>query len=90
MKRFIITVLVATVLHAIACILAPPFEFAPTRPACFFYATISGLVGFPIVLALVLLPLRAGLRRFVPQATQHAHAILAGMLLYTLRASIIL
>jgi hypothetical protein len=36
--RFIITVLVATLLHAVACILLPPFEFAATRPACFFFA----------------------------------------------------
>jgi hypothetical protein len=90
MKRFIITLLVATMLHAIACILAPPFEFAQTRAACFFYATVSGLIGFPIVFALVLLPLRAGLQRLIPHTTQRTQAILAGMLLYALRASLIL
>src|SRR5690349_12223014 len=90
MKRFTVTVLVATMLHSVACILIPPFEFAQTRAACFFFATISGLVGFPIIFALVLLPLRAGLRRFVPQATERTRAILAGMVLYALKASIIL
>jgi uncharacterized YccA/Bax inhibitor family protein len=90
MKRFVITVLVATLLHAGACILAPPFEFAKTRPACFLYACISGLIGFPVVFALVLVPLRAGLRRIIPEASRQAHAILAGVVLYALRAALIL
>jgi len=90
MKRFIITVLVATMLHAIGCILAPPFEFAHTRPACFFFAFIAGIVGFPIVFAVILLPLRAGLRRFMPHNTQRTHAIVAGIVLYALRAALIL
>jgi hypothetical protein len=90
MKRFIITVSVATMLHAIGCILAPPFEFAPTRLACFFYAFVSGIIGFPIVFAVLLLPLRAGLRRFMPHNTQRAHAIVAGIVLYALRAALIL
>ena len=51
MIRFIISVLVATLLHAVACILVPPFEFAATRPACFFFAFVSGLMAFPILLA---------------------------------------
>lgn len=34
MKRFIITVLVLTVLHAVACIIAPPFEFGRNRTEC--------------------------------------------------------
>jgi len=82
MTRFVITVLVATVLHAVACILIPPFEFAPTRPACFFYAFVSGLFAFPIVFAVFLLPLRAALRRFMPNSTPHAHAIVAGVVLF--------
>src|SRR5215510_15955752 len=47
-RRFIITVLIATVLHAVACILAPPFEFGHSRAECFFYAFVSGLMAFPI------------------------------------------
>ncbi len=90
MKRFIITVLAATILHALACILIPPFEFAPTRPACFFYAFISGLISFPIVFAAVLLPLRGGLRRFMPHATPYTHALLAGLTLFLLVALVIL
>src|SRR5688572_18474544 len=54
MKRFIVAVLVATLLHAVACILVPPFEFAPTRSACFFFAVVSGLMVFPVILALLL------------------------------------
>ena len=90
MKRFVITVLVATVLHAVACILVPPFEFAPTRSACFFYAFVSGLMAFPIMFALLLLPLRAGLRRFMPNSTPRTHAIVAGLLLFALVAVMIL
>jgi hypothetical protein len=48
MRRFISTVLVATVLHAVAFILAPPFEFDRTRVACFFFAFVSGLFGFTV------------------------------------------
>ena len=95
MKRFVITVLVATVLHAVACILVPPFEFAATRPACFFYAFVGGLMSFPIVFAVVLLPLRAGLRRFLPHrsfrtGTTRTHAIVAGLVLFMLVAAMIL
>jgi hypothetical protein len=88
--RFIITVLVATVLHAVACILVPPFEFASTRPACFFWACRSGIVALPILFAVVLLPLRAGLRRFMPGSSRRAQAIVAGLVLYILLASLIL
>src|SRR6185436_9893396 len=90
MRRFIITVLIATVLHAVACIIAPPFEFAPTRSACFFYAFVSGLMAFPIMFALLLLPLRAGLRRFIPNSTPRTHALVAGLLLFALVAVMIL
>jgi hypothetical protein len=84
MRRFAITVLVATVLHAVACILIPPFEFGPSRPAGFFFAFVSGLMVFPIMLAVILLPLRAGLRRFVPNRSESTYAILAGLVLVLL------
>ena len=90
MRRFIITVLVATLFHAVACILVPPFEFAPTRPACFFWAVRSGLVAFPIVFAVLLLPLRMGLRHGLPQRTQQTHAIVAGIALFIVVAAWIL
>jgi len=90
MKRFVITVLVATILHAVACILIPPFEFAPTRPACFFYAFVSGLFAFPIIFAVLLLPLRAGLRRFMPNSTQQTQAFVAGAVVLILVAGMIL
>jgi hypothetical protein len=89
-KRFIITVLVATMLHAIGCILAPPFEFGHGRAECFFLAFVSGIVAFPILFAAVLLPLRAGLRRFMPASTPHVHAFVAFIVLYAARAAIIL
>jgi hypothetical protein len=56
MRRFIITVLIATVLHAVACIIAPPFEFGHNRAECFFFASVSGLLGFPVMFAVVLCP----------------------------------
>src|SRR5262245_36223875 len=90
MRRFVITVLVATVLHAVGCILAPPFEFGHTRAECFFFAFVSGLVAFPILFAAVLLPLRAGLRRFMPAGTARMHAIVAFLVLYAIRAATIL
>jgi hypothetical protein len=86
MRRFVITVLIATVLHAVACILVPPFEFAPTRLACFFWACRSGIVVFPIVFAVLLLPLRAGLRRYMPQSTQQTHAAVAALVLFVVVA----
>src|SRR4051794_28724798 len=90
MTRFLITVLVATVLHAVACILIPPFEFAPTRPACFFYAFVSGLFAFPILFAVLLLPLRAALRRFLPNSTPQIRAVVAGVVLFLLVVGMIL
>lgn len=90
MMRFIITVLVATFFHAVACILIPPFEFAHTRFTCFFWACRSGIVVFPIVFAVLLLPLRAGLRRFLPRRSQQTHTIIAASLLFVLVAAWIL
>ena len=89
-KRFIAAVLVATFVHAVACILVPPFEFAPTRPAGFFLAFVSGLMAFPVLLAVVLLPLRGGLRRLMPRGTPGAHAVAAGLVLVALVAAVIL
>ncbi len=88
-KRFLITVLVATVLHAAACILVPPFEFAPTRAKCFLWACRSGIVAFPIAFAILLLPLRAGLRRLLP-GRGRAQAIAAALALFVLVAARIL
>jgi hypothetical protein len=90
MKRFIITVFIAIMLHAIGCILAPPFEFGHNRAECFFYAFVSGLIAFPILCAVVLEPLRAGLRRFMPASTSRVHAVVAFIVLYSIRAAIIL
>ena len=87
MTRFIITVLIATVLHAVACIIAPPFEFGHNRAECFFFAFVGGLMAFPIMFAVVLLPLRAGLRRFMPASTPHTHAIVAFIVLLAIRAA---
>lgn len=50
----------------------------------------SGVVGFPILFAAVLLPLRAGLRRFMPASTPQVHAVVAFIVLYFIRAAIIL
>jgi hypothetical protein len=87
MKRFIITVLIATVLHAVACIIAPPFEFGHNRAECFFFAFVSGLMVFPIMFAILLLPLRAGMRRFMPASRPHTHVIVAFIALMAVRAA---
>jgi hypothetical protein len=87
MKRFVITVLIATILHAIGCIIAPPFEFGHSRAECFFFAFVSGLIAFPIIFAVLLLPLRAGLRRFMPASTPHARAMVAFLVLLAVRAA---
>src|SRR5262245_20168690 len=81
MRRFIITVLIASLLHAVACIIAPPFEFGHNRAECFFFAFLGGLFGFPIMFAAVLLPLRWWLRRLMPHRMQRAQAIVAGLVL---------
>ena len=87
MRRFIITVLVATVLHAVACIIAPPFEFGHNRTECFFFALSGGLFGFSLLFALVLFPLQWGLRRLIPPHLQRAQAVLAGLVLLGLVAA---
>ena len=90
MLRFIITVLVGTVLHALACIIMPPFEFGHTRLVCFFWDLRSGIVVFPIVFAVLLLPLRTGLRHFMPQSTEQTHAVVAAIVLFVVVATWIL
>ena len=86
MRRFVITVLVATVLHAVACIIAPPFEFGHNRTECFFFALGGGLWGFSLIAALLLWPLQWGLRRLLPQM-RRAQAVLAGLVLLGLVAA---
>jgi len=87
MRRFIITVLIATVLHAVASIIAPSFEFGNKRAECFFFAFLGGLFGFPVMFAVVLLPLRWGLRRLMPHRMQRAQAIVAGLVLLGLETA---
>ena len=89
MRRFLITSMIATALHTIACILVPPYEWGTTRLECFFYAFRSGLISFPILFAVLLLPLRAGLRRVIPH-NQRTHAVAAGLVLMSLVAAMIL
>ena len=80
MRRFIVTVLIATVIHAVALIIAPPFEFGHNRAECFFFGFVAGLMGFPVMFAAVLLPLRWGLRRLLP-GMRRVQAIVAGLML---------
>ena len=87
MKRFIITVLVLTVLHAVACIIAPPFEFGRNRTECFFFALGGGLWGFSLISALVLWPLQRGLRRLMPPEMRRTQAVLGGLVLLGLVAA---
>src|SRR4051812_15990597 len=87
MRRFLITVLLATVLHAVGCIIAPPFEFGHSRAECFVFAFLGGLFGFSAMFAVVLLPLRWGLRRSMPHATPRARAVAAGLVLLGLETA---
>ena len=81
-KRLVIAVLVATVVHAVACIIKRPFEFGDgSRFNTFIFAFVSGLVAFPVVLPVVLLPLAAGVRHFIPHAGERTHALVAAAVL---------
>ena len=80
-RRFIITVLVLTVLHAVGLIIAPPFEFGHNRTECFFFGLGGGLWGFSLIAALVLWPLQWGLRRLIPPHMRRTQAVLAGLVL---------
>ena len=75
MQRFVITILVATLVHAIFLIVAPPYEFGHTRLQCFISAFISGITGFPVLGALILLPSRALVRRLMPQQSQKTQTV---------------
>ena len=86
--RFILTVLIASIFHAVACIIKRPFEFGNlSRLHTFRCALISGLISFPILFAVLLLPLRAAMRRCMPQAAQHVHAVVATLVLLALVAT---
>jgi len=87
MKRFIISVLVATVLHAVELIIAPPFEFGHNRAECFFFGFLGGLWGFSLMFALVLLPLQWALRRCLPPQMRRTQAVLAGLVLFGLETA---
>jgi hypothetical protein len=89
MRRFIITVLVLTIVHAIACIIAPPFEFGRNRTECFFFAFVGGLWAFSVISALVLWPLRWGLRRVMPPQMRRTQALLAGLVLLGLVTALV-
>ena len=83
MRRFIITALIATVLHAVACIIAPPFEFDEQSVSfriCFWRAR------FPRLCLRWLLPLRWGCP-LMSQGMQRAQAIVAGSVLLGLAAA---
>jgi hypothetical protein len=81
-KRVMIAVLVATVVHAVACIIKRPLEFGDgSRFDTFIFAFVSGLVAFPVVLPVVLLPLAAGVRHFIPSAGERTRALVAAAVL---------
>jgi len=85
LKRLIIAVLVGTLVHAVACIIKRPFEFGDlSRVHTLCCAGVSGLLSFPPVFAALLLPLRTGLNRYMPRASQLAHAMVAGLALLAL------
>jgi NADH:ubiquinone oxidoreductase subunit 2 (subunit N) len=79
-ERLIVAVFVGTIIHAVACIIKRPFEFGNgSRLHTFFCAFVSGLMTFPILFAVLLLPLRAILRRYIQQRTKWTHVIIAAL-----------
>jgi len=79
MKRFIITVLVATMVHAVFLIVAPPYEFGNTHLQCFASAFISGIVVFPILGAVVLVPFRALVRRLMRRTSPRTQTVVVAV-----------
>lgn len=87
LKRLIRAVIVGTIFHAIACIIARPLEFGDgSRLHTFSCAFVSGLLTFPILFAVLLLPLQALLRHCLPRSPQWIHGILVGIVLLVVAA----
>jgi cytochrome bd-type quinol oxidase subunit 2 len=87
MPRFFMTVLVGGLLHGVACIIKPPFEFGKDRPTEFFFATISGVLFTSFLVVALFLPLRAALRRSMPRRAPRIHAIMiAGVMVVVVTA----
>src|SRR5689334_16611387 len=86
MKRFIITVLVATMVHALFLIIAPPYEFGNTRLQCFAGAFISGIVVFPILGAVVLLPFRALVHRLMRRSSPKTQTVVVAAVVLSIIA----
>jgi hypothetical protein len=83
MVRFIITVVLGAVFYsaatAIDLVLAPGDD-----NLAILFAPIVGVIFTAIVVTLLLLPVRAVLRRFRPGASQRSHALVAAALLCAL------
>src|SRR6476469_932020 len=86
MKRFIITVLVATMVHAVFLIVAPPYEFGNTHLQCFASAFISGIVVFPILGAVVLVPFRALVRGLMRRTLPRTQTVVVAALVLSIIA----
>jgi hypothetical protein len=87
LKRLVLAVLAATVFHAVACIIKRPLEFGDrARLPTFLCAFVSGLISFPFVFAALLLPLRAGLRRYLPRSAQRTRGVVTLLVLLALVA----
>jgi hypothetical protein len=86
MKRFFITVLVATMVHAVFLVIAPPYEFGNTRLQCFASAFISGIVIFPILGAVVLVPFRAIVRRLMRRTSPRSQTVVVAAIVLSIIA----
>ena len=79
MRRFFITVVAGALVYTAGSVITPQEDSLAV-----VFAPIVGSIFTAIAIAVLLLPLRAGLRAFIPQSTPWAHAIVAACVLLAL------
>jgi hypothetical protein len=79
MRRFFITVAVGALVYTAGSFITPQED-----SLAIVFAPIAGSIFTAIVIAVLLLPLRAGLRAFMPQSTQRTYGIIAASVLLAL------
>jgi hypothetical protein len=83
MLRFTITVVVGTLFYSAATVVNQILAPGDDNLAAFF-APIAGVIFSATAVTLLLLPLRAVLRRFLPGASQRSHALVTASVLIAL------
>jgi hypothetical protein len=83
MRRFIITVIVGSVIYTGLSVLTQ-IENPGDDSLGVIFAPIVGIIFSAVIVVVFLLPLGAGLRHFFPSRTQRTHAIIAASILLAL------